>query len=76
MNNKEPLKDTCGQCTNFTGAGDWDLCCTISHPTPEEKKQGKSFSFGHLCYESTPACDMFNRGSTRKFITECEVPDR
>ena len=28
---------TCDQCKYFTGAGDWNLCCTQKHPTPEEK---------------------------------------
>ena len=53
------VNNRCGECANYTGGGDWDLCCSIKHPTPEEKKQGKSFIFGHLCYESSPACDMF-----------------
>lgn len=53
--------DRCGECKSFTGAGDWNLCCMTSHPTPEEKKQGRTFPFGHLCYETTPACDMFDR---------------
>lgn len=53
-------RNTCGQCSHFTGAGDWDLCCTIAHPTPKEKERGLTFDFGHLCYESTEACDMFN----------------
>lgn len=50
---------TCGQCKNFTGAGDWNLCCKIKHPTPKEKEQGLDFYWGHLCYEDTKACDMF-----------------
>lgn len=28
---------TCGQCKHFTGAGDWNLCCTQKHPTPKEE---------------------------------------
>ena len=50
---------TCGQCKHFTGAGDWNLCCDIKHPTPKEKEQGLDFSWGHLCYEDTEACDAF-----------------
>lgn len=49
----------CGECNNFIGCGDWDLCCMIKHPTPAEKAEGKTFVFGHLCYEDTPACDQF-----------------
>ena len=50
---------TCGQCKHFTGAGDWDLCCTQKHPTPEEKTKGQYFPCGHLCYEDTEACNLF-----------------
>lgn len=50
---------TCGQCNHFTGAGDWNLCCDISHPTLKEKERGLDFYFGHLCYEDTEACDAF-----------------
>ena len=51
---------TCGQCKHFTSAGDWNLCCTQKHPTLEEKAKGKNFLFGHLCYEDTEACDLFD----------------
>ena len=51
--------DKCGTCKHYTGAGDWNLCCTIHHPTPKEKEMGMTFYFGHLCYENTDACDMY-----------------
>lgn len=51
---------TCGKCTHYTGAGDWNLCCDIEHPTPKERDQGLDFYWGHLCYEDTEACDMFD----------------
>ena len=50
---------TCGQCKHFTGAGDWNLCCAQKHPTLEEKINGQYFHFGHLCYEDTDTCDLF-----------------
>ena len=56
----EPFKKTCGQCKHFIGMGDWNLCCYIEHPTPKEKEQGLLFPCGHLCYEDTEACDMFD----------------
>ena len=49
----------CGTCEHFTGAGDWNLCCNIPHPTPKEKEMGLEFYFGHLCYKDTEACDMY-----------------
>lgn len=49
----------CGTCRHYTGCGDWNLCCTIQHPTPKEKEKGMTFIFGHLCYEDTDACDEF-----------------
>lgn len=42
----------CGSCKYFTGAGDWDLCCT----NPPDHKIG---CFGFLCYETTPACENY-----------------
>lgn len=51
--------DNCGTCEHFIGCGDWDLCCSIPHPTPKEKEAGMTFVFGHLCYEDTEACDMY-----------------
>lgn len=33
----------CGTCNHYTGAGDWNLCCTVQHPTPKEKEMGKTF---------------------------------
>ena len=53
------MMKTCGQCKYFTGAGDWNLCCTQKHPTPEEKVKGQYSPWGHLCYEDTEACDFF-----------------
>ena len=53
-------KKTCGQCSHFIGCGDWNLCCDIHHPTPKEKERGLDFYWGHLCYEDTEACDMFD----------------
>lgn len=49
----------CGNCEHYTGAGDWELCCTVRHPTKGERAQGITYPFGHLCYEDTPACDEF-----------------
>lgn len=49
----------CGTCRHYTGCGDWNLCCTIQHPTPKEKEMGMTFLFGHLCYEDMDACDMY-----------------
>lgn len=51
--------DKCGTCKHYIGAGDWNLCCGIHHPTPKEQEMGKTFIFGHLCYENTDACDMY-----------------
>lgn len=48
-----------GTCKHFIGGGDWNLCCTVRHPTPKEREMGKTFIFGHLCYEYTDACDMY-----------------
>ena len=50
----------CGTCKHFIGGGgDWNLCCTVKHPTPKEKGKGMTFIFGHLCYKHTDACDMY-----------------
>lgn len=51
--------DKCRTCEHYTGGGDWNLCCTVQHPTPKEREMGKTFTFGHLCYEDTDACDMY-----------------
>ena len=51
---------TCGQCKHFTGAGDWNICCTQKHPVPKMGQRSKDFLFGHLCYEDTEACDLFD----------------
>ena len=50
----------CKNCKNFTGMGDWNTSCKISHPTPGEIVKGNLFPCGHLCYEDTPACDAFD----------------
>ena len=50
---------TCGQCKYFIGAGDWNLCCTQKHLTPEEKAKGQYFLYVHLCYKDIEACDLF-----------------
>lgn len=51
--------DKCGTCKHYIGCCDWNLCCDIPHPTPKEKEMGMTFIFGHLCYEDTSACDMY-----------------
>lgn len=28
----------CGDCENYIGRGDWNLCCKIPHPTLKEKE--------------------------------------
>ena len=43
---------TCKDCDNFTGAGDWNLCCK----NPPEDQAGWC---GFLCYADTPACQNF-----------------
>ena len=43
--------NTCSECEFFLGMGDWDLCCA---------KQHEGYPFGFLCYEDTPACEMFS----------------
>ena len=57
----DPNSKHCYQCKHFIGGGDWNLCCSINHPTPKEKEQGLDFYWGHLCYEDTEACDMFEK---------------
>ena len=52
---------TCGNCANFLGMGDWDLCCK----DPPEEDIGFA---GHLCYADTPAC--------RKFIPSIKVMNK
>lgn len=46
----------CGNCANFLGMGDWDLCCS----DPPEEDVGFA---GHLCYADTKAC--------RKYTPKC-----
>lgn len=43
---------TCGNCANFLGMGDWDLCCK----DPPEEDVGFA---GHLCYADTPGPEVF-----------------
>lgn len=45
---------TCKDCSNFIGAGDWNLCC--SNPPTRAKESWCGF----LCYEDTEACQNFN----------------
>lgn len=59
---------TCGQCKHYIGCGDWNLCCEIRHPTVKEMEQGLTFNFGHLCYEDTVACDMFEEKEEIKYV--------
>ena len=54
--------NTCKNCENFIGAGDWNLCC--KNP-PEEQVTW----VGHLCYEDTPACKNFIN-KDQEFIRE------
>lgn len=49
----------CGTCKHYLGCGDWNLCCDLPHPTPGEIEAGIWFNFGHMCYEDTVACDMY-----------------
>lgn len=45
---------TCGQCINFTGAGDWNLCCR------KPPKKAKEYNLGFLCYANSMADDCEN----------------
>lgn len=47
------MDKTCKDCSNFIGAGDWNLCCK----NPPKDKIGWC---GFLCYEDTEACENFN----------------
>lgn len=40
----------CGDCANYIGMGDWDLCCELKH---------EGYPMGFLCYENTEACEKF-----------------
>ena len=53
------MDKVCGNCIHFLGGGDWNLCCDVKYPTTMEKSFGLTFHVGHLCYEDTLACDMF-----------------
>lgn len=44
------MDQTCKDCVNFIGMGDWDLCCREEH---------EGYPFGFLCYEDTLACEKF-----------------
>lgn len=57
LNNMEPFSLVTA--VYYIGGGDWNLCCSIPHPTPKEKELGFNFTFGHFCYEGSKACDMF-----------------
>ena len=59
-----------GTCRYYTGCGDWDLCCTIQHPTPKEKERGILFTFGHLCYKDTDACDTYDSKGEETDVNE------
>ena len=53
------MDKVCGNCVHYMGGGDWNLCCDVQHPTPTEKAMGLTFLCGHLCYEDTLACELF-----------------
>lgn len=53
------MDKVCGNCAYYMGGEDWNLCCMIQHPTPDEQKTGATYPFGYLCYEDTSACNMF-----------------
>jgi hypothetical protein len=44
--------NTCKNCANFLGGGDWNLCC--KNP-PEDQLTW----IGFICYEDTEACKNF-----------------
>lgn len=46
----------CGQCNNFTGAGDWNLCCSKQ----PKKYNHFDYPFGFLVYANTEADDCEN----------------
>ena len=48
----EDGKNTCKDCDNFIGGGDWNLCCK----NPPKDQVGWC---GFLCYEDTEACENF-----------------
>ena len=67
MKVKELKMNKCGTCKYYIGGGDWNLCCSASHPTPKEKEEGITFIFGHLCYKDTNACDIYEpKENTKK----------
>ena len=43
---------TCGDCANFLGGGDWNLCC-------KNPPKGEIAYQGFLCYEDSNACKNF-----------------
>ena len=52
------MSKTCKDCANFTGCGDWNLCCK----NPPEDQIGWC---GLLCYEDTEACQNFINKDTK-----------
>lgn len=55
---------TCGSCENYTGMGDWNLCC-------KERHDPLKFPLGHLCYEDSPPCEKYKpitKISEKEFI--------
>lgn len=62
------MSKTCGECENYIGFGDWNLCC-------KEEHDPKEFPFGHLCYEDTLACDKFKPISETKGCSGCVYED-
>ena len=71
MNKNDDNIKVCGKCANFTGAGDWNLCCT----NPPAKS--KECWAGWLCYKDTNAedCENFtpaiNKCNKCKYELEC-----
>ena len=59
----------CGNCEHYIGCGDWNLCCSIKHPTKGEREQGITYPFGHLCYEDTLSCDEFKIKQDKSHLT-------
>ena len=59
---KEISAKTCGECDNFLGCGDWNLCCKLPHP--------ESGPFGHLCYSDSEACSKFTEKRDKNAKTD------
>lgn len=58
----------CKDCSNFIGAGDWNLCCT----NPPENQ---ITVIGHLCYAEDPACENFKEIENRNMFKANEKVD-